>query len=527
MQDLHTNDHDAATVDDLLAQAALKWPDDVAIIWQPIGAENAESWTYAMLNAQVDRVTHHLLGYCTPGEHIAIWAPNSPEWVILEFAAARAGLVLVTINPALQTRELSYILRQSKSKLLAHATIFRGNAMEAIAHAVADQLPELRHLINIADLGRWPNMSASPIPSLTTGPIAQIQYTSGTTGNPKGVLLRHEAIAKNALASFERMEIKKDDRLLVVMPLFHTMGCGILVLGAIQSGAPMIMLPFFDPILVNRAISTYRATVFFGVPTMLIAMLDHNQREPEMLHSLRLICSGGTTVPAEIVDRAIEELGVQFSIGYGQTEASPLIAQTGPVDLGRSSRYSVGKPLPEIEVAIKSIAAPSDANATANVIGEICVRGYNVMAGYHDNLPATRAAVDTEGWLHTGDLGFFDTEGYLHVTGRTKDMLIRGGENIYPAEIENVMLEHPDILEAAVVGVPHPVHGEVPVCFVRLRSEAILDSESLKRYCRENLSAQKTPAEWIAISQLPFTASGKVQKFLLREQYITNHNKMV
>ncbi|MBK7975218.1 MAG: AMP-binding protein [Deltaproteobacteria bacterium] len=507
------------TVGSVLRAAADAAPDRIAVIAWGLTDGERRTWTYGALLADAERAARALLARFAPGERIALWAPNLPEWLILELGAGLAGLVVVTVNPAYQARELDYVLRQSRSVGLFHVDGFRGNPMARLVGEVRDGLPELREVIALEGfedfLAGAP--AAASFPSVTPDSAAQIQYTSGTTGFPKGALLHHRGLTNNARLCMERLGAGDGDVFAHAMPFFHTAGCVLSALGPIQVGATHAFLPAFDPVRALDLVERERATHFLGVPTMLIAMMEHPSVATRDLSSLVAVCSGGASVAPELV-RAIEaRLGVRFSIVYGQTEASPVITQTRLDDSPEDKAETVGVALPATEVKIvdpmtHQIVAPGE-------IGELCTRGYLVMHEYFDKPDATRTAIDADGWLHTGDLGTMDERGYCRITGRLKDMVIRGGENLFPAEIEAVLLEHPDVGEAAVIGVPDSRMGEELAAFVRVAGGNAPSVESLRAHVRARLAAPKTPRYWVFVDAFPLTGSGKIQKFVLRERW--------
>ena len=508
------------TVGQLLRDAAARWPDRTALIEADVAGALGLRWTYAALRHEAERLALALASRYAPGERICVWAPNLPEWVILEYAAALAGLTLVTANPAYQPRELKFVLEQSRSVGLFIAPAHRGNPMDAIAAGVAAQLPALREVVDVTQVDQLfaTGTANRGLPDVRPGDPAQIQYTSGTTGFPKGALLHHRGLITNAALTFARANVSEGETVLNFMPMFHTSGCACLTLGAAQLGSPMIIAALFDPGRMLDIVEAERPAFVMGVPTMLVGLLEAQAARPRDLASVRMIVSGGAMVPPELVRRVREVFGCGFETVYGQTESSPVVTQTAADDSLDDLCDTVGRALPQTEVSIRDPA--TGAVVPVGQVGEICARGYLVMLGYNDNPDATQKAIDPEGWLHTGDLGTMDERGYVRVTGRVKEMIIRGGENLFPAEIENILLEHADVAEVAVVGVPDERFGEVATCFVRLVPGADFDPAALKAHCRANLSAQKTPAHWIALPEWPLTGSGKIQKFVLRDRFV-------
>lgn len=508
------------TVGGVLEARAAVAPDAEALLEAEPAGVIRRRWTYAGLLADARRLATALLSRYRPGERICVWAPNVPEWVILEYAAGLAGLTLVTANPAYQARELRYVLEQSRAVGLFLVAEHRSNPMARIAAELSADLPLLREVTDLEDhaalfAGADP---ATSLPSVRALDPAQIQYTSGTTGFPKGVVLHHRGMTNNARFSSARMGLQAGDTVLNVMPLFHTAGCGLLTLGAVQFGARMILLRVFDPAAALQIAAAQRVDCLGGVPTMMIAMLEAQAARHRDVVSLRFAMSGGATVPPELVRRIAEVFGCQVHIVYGQTEASCLltVASCGEGAAG-DELETVGQPIAQTEVSIRD--THSRRILPIGQVGEIWARSYGTLLEYNDDPAATAAALDAEGWLHTGDLGTIDASGRVRVTGRVKEMIIRGGENLFPAEIENVLLEHPDVAEAAVVGAPDARWGEIVVAFIRLASGAALNEPALIAHCRAHLAAFKTPARWVAVDSWPLTGSGKIQKFVLRERF--------
>ena len=508
------------TVGGILRDAAMEVPDATALTEARADGTIGRSWTYRELLADAERLAFALTTRFEPGERMAVWSPNTPEWVILEFAAALAGLTVVTVNPAYQAKELRYVLEQSRSAGLFLVQEFRGNPMAALARGVCAQLPAIRHVVDMDDpavlfasLGR-----ARALPPVAPDDPAQIQYTSGTTGFPKGAVLSHLSLTNNARFCMRMWEARRGDVYLNMMPMFHTSGCATGLLGAVQWRCRMILAKLFEPMNMNALIAQERVDLMAGVPTMLIAMLEAHERRPRNMSSLRFVISGGTMVPPELVRKVQDTFGCRLSIIYGQTETSPGLTHVRLTDSFADQTQTVGQAFPQTEISIRDPA--TGGVVSINVVGEICSRGYCNMIAYNDNPAATAKTIDGDGWLHTGDLGTMDARGFLRVTGRVKDMIIRGGENLFPAEIENVLATHPDVAEAAVVGVPDAKWGEIAICFLRPAAGRSFDKSDLIRHVRRELAAPKTPAQWIVVDAFPLTASGKVQKFVLRDRFI-------
>jgi len=508
------------TVGGVLREAAEAHPDAPALVAGVPDAAGRRRWTYAELLTDAERVARALAGRFAPGERVAVWAPNLAEWVLLEFGAALAGLVLVTVNPAYRSEELSYVLAQSGASGIFLVPEFR-SPMAKFLDEVREDLPELREVVLFTE---WDDFLASGrpaerLPDVAPDDIAQIQYTSGTTGFPKGARLHHRGLTNNARFYVERLGLRPGDVFVNPMPLSHTAGCGMGVLGATQAGAVNVPVLAFDPGLVLELIETERSAALLGVPTMLIALLEHPDLGRRDLSSLRVAVSGGSPVPARLVHRVEERFGIPFSIVFGTTECSPLITQVRPDDDAGDRAETLGQPLPQTEVRVSDPV--TDEVVACGQVGELCARGYLVMAGYHDAPDATAAAIDADGWYHTGDLASMDERGYLRVEGRVKDMVIRGGENIYPREIEDLLFSHPGVAEVAVVGVPDDHWGEVVVAFIRPNPDSTPTEGGLRDLCRQHLAPYKTPQHWCFVDSFPLTASGKIQKFKLRETFAT------
>jgi fatty-acyl-CoA synthase len=484
------------------------------------GADRTDrKWTYRQLLAEAEQCAHWLLTRFSPGERITVWAPNIPEWIILQYGAALAGVIVVTANPALRAAELRYVLEQSRSAGLFHTAEFRGSDMTTIAQQATDALPELRATFCFAD---WQEIvrahrAEGSLPTVRPGDPAQIQYTSGTTGFPKGALLHHRGLVTNARFMIDRTQLPERGTMASAMPLFHTAGCAMGVLGCAHQRATYVLCQLFDPALVLAAAQNHHADLLAGVPTMLIAMLNHPEFDRFELTHLSRVLSGGSPVPPELVHRVEQRFGVQFTAVYGQTELSPVVTQTSPDDSLDDKATTAGRPLPHLEVAIRDPATGQ--TVPVGQPGEICARGYQTMLSYFDMPERTNETIDPDGWLHTGDLGTLDARGYLRVTGRLKDMIIRGGENIYATEIEQVLFTHPGIRDVTVLGLPDPTWGEiVAAVFVPSDADAVPAVKELHDFCRVRLAPHKTPARWFQAGELPLTGSGKIQKFRLRDQ---------
>jgi len=506
------------TIGDMLRQSAAQAPDTMALKELTYEGEIARTWTYAELLADSERLARALASRHAEGARIAVYANNVPEWVLLELACGLAGVILVTVNPAYQKRELKFVLEQSRSEAIYYVADFRGNPMQEIADSVCDEVPAIKHRILLTDhsalyAGAETGELRTPKPE---DPV-QIQYTSGTTGFPKGALLHHHGLVRNGIDTMTKAGVQPGDTFINSMPLFHTTGCAILVLGGFGRQSTMLLAPMFDPAMIVNVIEREKCRFVLGVPTMLVALIDEVRQSGRDVSSVERMMSGGSMVAPQLCRDALEVFGAPVQIVYGQTETSPVLTQTWFEDSQEDLTQTIGQPVAFTELSIRD--PQSNAVMPVNEQGEICARAYSVMLGYNDNPEATSATIDKEGWLHTGDLGRMDARGYVKITGRVKEMIIRGGENLFPAEIENAMLEHPAIDEVAVVGIPDDKWGEQVACFIRSGSDLAFTPEELKSFVRERLSPQKTPAFWIQVTDWPLTGSGKIRKFKLAEEF--------
>ncbi len=506
------------TIKDMLDSATRKWGDNLALRELFDDGSIGREWSYTELYEVSQKLANAMASRHAQGAKIAIYANNIPEWIIMEMACGLAGVILVTVNPSFQKNELKYVLEQSRAEAIYFIENFRGNPMGDIVRAACAEVPEIKHQIDLTDEKTL--YAGSDMPHgrvVKPDDAAQIQYTSGTTGFPKGAVLHHNGLIQNGRDSQDRSGAKPGDQVVHFLPLFHTTGCALMVLGGFSSGVTIVLSPVFDPHMLIDVIVREKPRYLGGVPTMIVALIQVAKAKQADLSFIERIGSGGSMVAPELCKIAKEVFGVYIQIIYGQTETSPVIAQTWYDDSLEDLTQTIGQPLPYMDVAI--LDPQTNAVLPIGAQGEICARGYNVMHGYNDNPEATAAAIDKDGWLHTGDLGSMDSRGYVKITGRVKEMIIRGGENLFPVEIENALLEHPAIAEIAVVGVPDPKWGEEVACFMRSAGNEKPDFADLKAFIRERLSPQKTPTHWIWVNEWPLTGSGKIRKFKLREQF--------
>ncbi|MCP5026790.1 MAG: AMP-binding protein [Actinomycetia bacterium] len=467
-----------------------------------------------------EQLARALLGRFDPGDRVGIWAPNLPEWGLLQFGFGLAGLISVPLNPAYRQQELTYALRQSGASGIFYVPELRGNPMAEWVETASSELPSLREAISFVDLDQFAGTGSQQqaLPEVSPDDPAQIQYTSGTTGAPKGAILHHRGLTNNGRFVVEGLGVEPGEAYLNPAPLFHVAGGVVGLLGSLACRAKLVQPEVFEPGLVLELIESESVVAMGGVPTMLIALMEHPDFDKRDLSSLRRVGIGGATVPAELVRSIEAALGTEFIVLFGQTEASCSIMGTRPGDSPEDKAETIGVPLPQTEVRI--VDPETGDVVEPGTAGEICARGYGVMHGYYEDPEATAATIDSEGWLHTGDLGSMDDRGYCKIVGRLKDMIIRGGENIYPREIEEVIFAHNAVGDVAVVGIPDEKWGEQVAAFVRLAPGAQVTEDELHTYVRERLAPHKTPREWVFLEELPMTASGKVQKFTLREQFV-------
>jgi fatty-acyl-CoA synthase len=523
------------TIGDYLASVISRQPDAEALVSRHQGAR----LTYGELGREVERVARGLLGLgIEKGDRVGIWSPTRVEWTLLQFATARVGAILVNINPAYRAGEMAYTVNQSGLRLLVTASAFKTSDYLARIDEVRTQLPRLERVVVLGERGtgvpgdlRWDemlaaggNVKAEDVQRRETlldadDPI-NIQYTSGTTGNPKGATLTHHNILNNARSLAELLRYTASDRVCIPVPLYHCFGMGVGNLGCLTAGATMVYpAESFEPLATLEAIAEERCTSIYGVPTMFIAQLDHPRFAEFDLTSLRTGIMAGAPCPIEVMKRVINEMHAsEVCIAYGMTETAPVSFLTRPEDTVERRVSTVGTVLPHVEAKIMD--PMTGLTAPLGTPGEVCTRGYLVMPGYWENADATVEAVDRAGWMHTGDLGTIDEDGYLNIVGRIKDMVIRGGENLYPVEIEEVLFQHPAVASAQVIGVPDERMGEELMAWVVVREGGLLSEEELKDFCKDRIAHFKAPRYVKFVDEYPMTVTGKVQKFLMRQMAI-------
>jgi fatty-acyl-CoA synthase len=525
---------------DILAE---NFGDNIGLEYHALGIRQS----FRQLREQFDAVAKGLMALGVDrGDKVAIWANNVPEWVYTQFGSARMGAVLVTVNTNYRSKELEYLLQQSDATTLILVGGIREpdeylKVLDKVCPVIKDSEPgklnceKLPFLKNIVYLGKekmagmfnWDDMldmgrSVSDktlqarLNSLEPDDVINMQYTSGTTGFPKGVMLSHTNLIGNALSMAECMKLTPDDAMCIPVPFFHCFGCVIGTLCCMVSGTTMAPVVAFTPVGVLKTVEASKCNALLGVPTMFIAEFEEMDRNSYDTSSLRTGVMAGSTCPVEVMKRVIKDMGAnEMTIVYGQTEASPGITQTRDQDSLELKTSTVGRALPNVEVKIVDPATGNEMPIGEQ--GELCSRGYHVMKGYYKMPEATARAVDMDGWLHTGDLAIMDKNGYCKITGRIKDMIIRGGENIYPREIEEFLYSYPKVKDIQVVGVPSEKYGEEVAAFVQLKTGEEATAEEIIDFCKDQISYHKIPKYVYFVDEYPTTASGKIQKYKLRE----------
>jgi fatty-acyl-CoA synthase len=523
---------DGLTFADVLARTTERYPDHDAVVFPRLGYRR----TWAGFRADVREAARALLALgVQPGEHVGLWATNWPQWIVTQFATAHIAAVLVNINPAYRSHELAYILQQADITTLLLTDQFKGSDYFAL---VTDALrggsfPKLRHRVSIQEtkgpgMLNWDDFRklAASVPeddlnrrqaATRAEDVVNIQYTSGTTGFPKGAMLTHRNLLMNAYHVGRCIRFTDPDRLALPVPFYHCFGCVMgTLMCAVYGSAMVVPAESFDPEATLRAIHDERCTAVYGVPTMFIAELHHPRFAEFNLHSLRTGIMAGSPCPIEVMRAVVERMGArEMTIAYGLTEASPVITQTATTDILEHRVGTVGRVLPGLEVKI--VPPGSTEPLPQGQSGELMVRGHGVMKGYYQKPAETAAVLAPDGWLRTGDLAQQTPDGYYRITGRIKDVIIRGGENIYPREIEEFLYAHPQVADVQVVGVPDQCFGEEVCAWVRLKPGASLTVEELRQFCRERIAHFKVPRYVFFVEEYPTTVTGKVQKFRLRE----------
>ncbi|MBC7766107.1 MAG: AMP-binding protein [Hyphomonadaceae bacterium] len=533
------------TLGDFLDDISAQHPTTEALVFPQTNLR----YTYAQFNEVCKQAAKGFLKLgIKKGDHVAIWATNYPEWVVTMFATAKIGAVLVTVNTSYKVFELEYLLKQSDASTLIMIDGFKdSHYVEIINKLIPDlktstpgdlhceKVPFLKNVIYLDEhtpdgMLNWKQIMAmgegvsdevlyAVQNTLDAHEVINMQYTSGTTGFPKGVMLTHYNIINNGLLIGDKMHFSPIDRLCIPVPFFHCFGLVLAVLACVTHASTMVPVEFYSPTAVMQTIAAEKCTAVHGVPSMFIFMLEHPDFEKYDLSSLRTGIMAGSPCPISVMKQAIDKMGMrEIVISYGQTEASPVITMTDADDSIEKRVSTVGKAMAQTEV--KVVNPETGETLGAGQQGELCTRGYLVMKGYYKMEEATRTAIDAEGWLHTGDLTVMDEEGYYKISGRMKDMIIRGGENIYPREIEELIYTHPSVQDVQVVGVPSKKFGEEVMAFIILKDSATWSEDECKQFVLNNMARHKVPSYVQFVASYPMTASGKIQKFKLREAAI-------
>ena len=535
------------TIGAALAATAAAHPEREALVVP----HQAVRWTWAELAERADDVAAGLLALgLQPGDRVGIWAPNCSEWVLTQFATARAGLVLVNVNPAYRRSELEYALNKVGCKALVLAPALKSSDYLAIVNDLAPELagslpgqlrsatlPTLRWVIRLGDAPSAGMLNFNALPGHATaasraqlaaiGPTLHcddainIQFTSGTTGQPKGATLTHRNILNNGFFVGEAIRLTAQDRLCIPVPLYHCFGMVMGNLGCLTHGATMVYpSEAFDPLAVLQAVQDERCTALYGVPTMFIAELDHPRFAEFDLSTLRTGIMAGSPCPVEVMKRVQAQMNMAgVTIAYGMTETSPVSTQSAVDDPLDRRVATVGRVQPHLEVQIIAVDGKQVPRGST---GELCTRGYSVMKGYWGDEAKTAEAVDADGWMHTGDLAVMDEQGYVNIVGRLKDLVIRGGENVYPREVEEFLYRHPAVQDVQVVGVPDLKYGEELCAWIKLRDGHSASADDIRAFCRGQIAHYKVPRHIRFVDAFPMTITGKVQKFLMRQQSIAD-----
>jgi fatty-acyl-CoA synthase len=522
------------TIGAFFDRAVETWRDREALV---VRQQNVR-WSWGELGRRVDDLAAGLLSLgLERGDRVGIWAPNRSEWTLAQFATAKAGLILVNVNPAYRRSELEYAMNKVECKALILAPALKtSNYLEITDDLVkAKKLPHLKHIVrlgaektpgmlNFDDVatagGNAEKMKLADLgPKLQFDDAINIQFTSGTTGHPKGATLSHHNILNNGYFVAEGLRLTPDDRLCIPVPLYHCFGMVMGNLGCLTHGATMVYpAEAFDPLATLQAVAEERCTALYGVPTMFIAQLDHPEFARFDLKSLRTGIMAGSPCPIEVMKKVQSQMNMgEVTIAYGMTETSPVSTQCATDDPVERRVSTVGQVLPHIEI---KIVDPEGKAVPRGATGEFCTRGYSVMKGYWNDADKTRNAIDEAGWMRTGDLATMDEQGYVNIVGRLKDMVIRGGENVYPREIEEFLYSHPKIQDVQVIGVPDPRYGEEICAWIKLKAGQTATAEEIRAFCKGQIAHYKIPRYIEFVAEFPMTITGKIQKFVMREQTI-------
>jgi fatty-acyl-CoA synthase len=505
------------TIGEVIDHTAARCGDSLALV----SCHQSRRYTWRELRDAIDAVARALIAHgIRGGDRVGLWSTNCAEWVLIHLGCARAGAILVNVNPAYRTHELAFALEKSQMKaLFLWERDQRACYAEILEQARHGRTLNLEHVIYFGTESwlRFLEHQCELPTDVANTDVANIQYTSGTTGMPKGVMLTHRNQINNGKLLAQGMRFTQRDRICVPVPMYHCFGCVIGTMSAIASGAAIILPNWtFDAHATLAAVQAERATALYGVPAMFIAELGLPNFASFDLSSLRTGMMAGAPCPVEIMKRVISEMHcAELTIGYGQTESTPVVTMSEPEDPLELRVSTIGKALPNTEMKIVSLTA--DGTVAIGEQGEVCARGYMVMKGYDGDPGATARAIDADGWLHTGDVGLMRDDGYIHLTGRAKDMIIRGGENIYPREVEEFLYTHPKVAEVQVVGIPDERLGEVVVAWIRLHQGQVSTEEEIRCFCEGRIAYFKIPQYVRFVEQFPMTVTGKIQKFRMRE----------
>jgi fatty-acyl-CoA synthase len=517
----------ALTASQIFAETAARFADREALI---VPHQNIRL-TWKQLAEEVEKTARGLTGLgLSPGDRVGVWATNCAEWIYLQLGCARAGLVLVNVNPAYRALELAYVLKRSGIKaLILRCEDSRSKYREILEQATRGEMLALEHVVYLGEES-WDAMIANgvDVDGFSKGApschdVLNIQYTSGTTGSPKGVLLTHHNLVNNGRIIAHGLRYTEQDRLCSPVPMYHCFGCVIGTMAVIASGATLILpAPSFDPLCTMQAIDHERATSIYGVPTMFIAQLTHPEFSRFDFTSLRTGVMAGAPCPIEVMNRVVRDMHcTQMTIMYGQTECSPIITMASVDDSVELRVSTVGCTCPETEIKIIS---PDGATVSINQQGELCARGYAIMKGYDQDFDGTARAIDSDGWLHTGDLATMRPDGYFRITGRLKDMIIRGGENIYPREVEEFLYTHPKIADVQIVGLPDERLGETVAAWIKLKADETASEDEIREFCKGRIAHFKIPQRIRFVDSFPMTVTGKIQKYVIRQTEIESYH---